>query len=52
MNIAATIHHNFIDDAPVMRFKLRGTLVITDVTPFIGPVLMRVGRRGHAAAPF
>jgi DNA-binding phage protein len=22
-----------------------------DVTPFIGPVLMRVGGRGHAAAP-
>ena len=24
---------------------------VSDVTPFIGPVLMRVGGRGHAAAP-
>jgi CDP-6-deoxy-D-xylo-4-hexulose-3-dehydrase len=24
---------------------------LTDVTPFIGPGLMRVGGRGHAAAP-
>jgi len=24
---------------------------LNDVTPFIGPVLMRVGGRGHAAAP-
>ena len=26
-------------------------LHVADVTPFIGPVLMRVGGRGHAAAP-
>jgi hypothetical protein len=28
-----------------------GGLIQTDVTPFIGPVLMRVGGRDHAAAP-
>ena len=27
------------------------SLGVGDVTPFIGPVLMRVGGRGHAAAP-
>ena len=43
-----TGHYSFF---PKMRLFARADLSGSDVTPFIGPGLMRVGGRGHAAAP-
>ena len=48
-----TIAHHLHHRAPAWCWEVQTVEEVggADVTPFIGPVLMRVGGRGHAATP-